>query len=322
MVNPLTRREFLVRSSAATGLIGAAGAALRPAVAATQTRAEREAAARNSVDRRASVRTVEAETGIRKALYWGMLPGGLSVDDRFKLTRDVGFAGVEVPTLRDAGTVDQFRQAAEKAGIRIHSVMNSDHWKFPLSSGDPQIVEKGIACIRKSLENAAALGADTVLLVPAVVNPQTRYADAYSRSMNEIRKLVPSAEELGVAIAIENVWNKFLLSPLEFADYIDRFKSRAVRAYFDVGNIVAYGFPQDWIRTLGGRIAKVHVKDFDARAHDWRPLLEGSIDWKEVRAALAEIKYDGWMTAELPAGDEKYLKEVSERMTRIIDGRT
>jgi hexulose-6-phosphate isomerase len=174
--------------------------------------------------------------------------------------------------------------------------------------------------MKTSLENAAALGADTVLLVPAVVNPKTRYAEAHDRSKKEIRKLVPLAERLGVTIAVENVWNKFLLSPLEFAEYVDQFESKRVRAYFDIGNIVAYGFPQDWIRTLRDRIVKLHAKDFDAGKHQWKPLLEGSIDWKEVRAALREIDYNGWMTAELPGGDETYLKDVSERMTKIVAG--
>ncbi len=161
-----------------------------------------------------------------------------------------------------------------------------------------------------------------MLLVPAVVNAETSYMDAWARSTAVIRQqLIPVAAETGVVIAVEDVWNKFLLSPPEFARYVDQFKSKWVRAYFDVGNIVAYGDPQDWIRTLGRRIAKIHVKDFDAGKHKFVPLLEGSIDWKAVRAALNEIGYSGFITAELPGGDEKYLRDVSERMSRIIEGK-
>ncbi len=302
MSSPLSRREFLVKSMATT----AATAAI----------------AGSAVPRAAAQPAAGGKKGkLRKALGWGMLPDDLSIDDRFKLARDVGFEGVEAPTTDDDKTVARLRDAADKAGVCIHSVMNMAHWANPLSSSDPAVVEKSVAGMITSLNNAKAFGADTVLLVPAVVNPQTRYADAYKRSTAVIReRLLPVAEKLGIVIAVENVWNKFLLSPIEFASYVDQFKSKCLRAYFDCGNIVAYGFPQDWIRTLGDRIAKIHVKDFDAGKHQWKPLLEGSVDWKEVRAALLEVGYAGWITAELGGGDEKYLREVSTRMTKIIEG--
>jgi hexulose-6-phosphate isomerase len=259
---------------------------------------------------------------LKKALEFSMLPGGLSIEDRFKLARDLGFAGVEAGTIDDPKIVAQMREAADKSGVRIHSVMNMVHWKYPLSSGDPAVVKKSVAGMVTSLHNAKAFGADTVLLVPGVVNAETSYMDAWARSTAVIRQqLIPVAAETGFVIALEEVWNKFLLSPPEFARYVDQFKSKWVRAYFDVGNIVAYGYPQDWIRTLGNRIAKVHLKDFDAGKHKFVPLLEGSIDWKAVRQALLDVGYAGFLTAELPGGDEKYLRDVSERMSRIIEGR-
>jgi hexulose-6-phosphate isomerase len=167
-----------------------------------------------------------------------------------------------------------------------------------------------------------------VLLVPAVVTAETTYAQAWERSQRQIRKLIPLAQELKIIIGIEEVWNKFLLSPLEFVHYIDEFQSPWVRAYFDVGNVVLTGYPQDWIRTLGKRIVKLHIKDFSyrmdptihKRVPDFVPLLEGDIDWRAVYDALAEIGYRGTATVELPAGDAAYLAEVNRRLERILAG--
>jgi hexulose-6-phosphate isomerase len=127
---------------------------------------------------------------------------------------------------------------------------------------------------------------------------------------------------------VEEVWNKFLLSPLEFAGYVDSFKSQWVRAYFDVGNVVQYGYPQDWIRTLNKRIVKLHFKDFkvlkdaapNQRTTEWVNLREGDIDWKEVYKALAEIGYKGTATVELSGGDAAYLKDVNKRLEAILGG--
>jgi len=272
----------------------------------------------------AEVKRARAETSssneIKKGLVFGMLPGNLSIEDRFRLAADVGFRGVEIGTERDPKTLREMIAAAEKTGVRIHSIMNSDHWSYPLSSPKPEVIERGMKCMEVTLQNARDCGADTVLLVPAVVNPQTMYRDAYDRSQEQIQKLIPLAEKLKVVMAVENVWNKFLLSPLEFARYVDEFKSPFLRAYFDVGNVVLFGFPQDWIRTLGSRIVKVHVKGFDANRMKFVNLREGTIDWPEVRRALKDIGYKGFMTAELGGGDRDYLKGVSEQMDKIIAG--
>jgi len=123
-----------------------------------------------------------------------------------------------------------------------------------------------------------------------------------------------------VIIAVEEVWNKFLLSLIEFAKYVDEFNSPWVRAYFDVGNVVLFGYPQDWIRTLGRRIVKFHLKDFKFETKQWVPLREGSIDWPEVRKAIGEIGFSGYLTVELPGGDAAYLREVSARVDKILAG--
>jgi len=198
--------------------------------------------------------------------------------------------------------------------------MNMDHWKYPLSSSDPAVVDRSLAGMRTSLHNAKLWGADAVLLVPAVVDPQTSYRDAWTRSQAQIRRLIPLAEELKVVIAIEEVWNKFLLSPLEMAAYIDEFHSQWIKSWFDVGNVVLYGYPQDWIRTLGKRIIKVHLKDFKRKenGYAWVNLGEGDVDWRAVRQAFGEIGFAGSATVELERGDEAYLRDVSNRVDRLL----
>jgi L-ribulose-5-phosphate 3-epimerase len=264
-------------------------------------------------------------TTIRKAVLISMLPKELSYADRFTLAREAGFEAIEMQTISREEEAAEIREASQKTGLRVHSVMNSDHWRLPLSSSDPEVVNRTVRGMETSLANAALWGADTVLLVPAVVDANTSYQDAWTRSQRVIReRLLPRARDLKVTIAVEEVWNKFLLSPLEFARYVDEFESPWVRAYFDVGNVVIYAFPQDWIRTLGPRIVKIHLKDFNFDRPNgrftWKALGEGDIDWPEVRRALADVKYSGYVTTELPGGDAAYLAEVSRRVDRFLAG--
>lgn len=259
---------------------------------------------------------------IQKGVLLDMLPAKLSFAQRFQLAKDTGFDFVQAPTTSDQHAANEIKQAAEQARIRIDSVMNMAHWDFPLSSSDPAVVEKSLSGMRTSLHNAKLWGCDAVLLVPAVVTPQTSYRDAWNRSQKEIRKLIPLAEELKIVIAIEEVWNKFLLSPLEMAAYIDEFKSPWIKAWFDVGNVLLYGYPQDWIRTLGERIVKVHLKDFKQKedGYAWVNLGDGDADWAEIRKAFSEIGYSGSATVELDGGDEAYLRDVSRRVDRLVLG--
>jgi L-ribulose-5-phosphate 3-epimerase len=270
----------------------------------------------------AAAAAAPARLSIRKAVEFSMLPGKIPVLDRFQIAKDAGFEAIECPTTPDASAAEEILAASRKTSLPIHSVMNSEHWRSPLSSADPAVVEKSLDGMRTSLHNAKLWGADTVLLVPAVVNPETTYAQAWERSQRQIRKLIPLAEELKVIIGIEEVWNKFLLSPLEFARYIDEFNSPWIRAYFDIGNVAIQAYPQDWIRTLGKRIVKLHVKDFSfkKRLAEFTPLLEGEIDWRAVHAALVEIGYQGTATVELSGGDAAYLKEVNARFEKILAG--
>jgi hexulose-6-phosphate isomerase len=284
-----------------------------------------EAAALSAAAAFASRAAFAAGGSPKKAVLISMLPKELSYHDRFKLAVDAGFAGIEMRTVPDAKEAEEIRDASAKTGLRVHSVMNSEHWNSPLSSADPAVVDKSVAGMGTSLRNAKLWGADTVLLVPAVVNPQTSYKDAWTRSQKVIReRILPLARELKVVVAVEEVWNKFLLSPLEFARYVDEFKSPWVKAYFDVGNVVFYGYPQDWVRALGPRIVKVHLKDFQVDRRNgrftWPNLGEGDIDWVEVRKAFGAIGYDGWMTTEISGGDAAYLKDVVARFDRFLAG--
>ncbi len=263
---------------------------------------------------------------VKKGVLIGMLPKNLSYADRFKLARDVGFEQMECITIEDEREAEEILKASQAAGVPIHSVMNAAHWKYPLSSSDPAVVAQSVKGMETSLRNAKLWGADTVLLVPGFVNAQTGYRDCWVRSQREIRRILPLAAELKVIIAIENVGNRFLLSPLEFAQYVDEFNSPWLRAYFDVGNVVRIGFPQDWIRTLSKRIVKLHLKDpVASQARGMppaprAPLLEGDVDWREVHTALTEIGYRGSATVELPAGDAEYLRDVSRRVDKILAG--
>ncbi len=190
---------------------------------------------------------------------------------------------------------------------------------------DAAATARSVQGMETSLRNAKLWGAGVVLLVPAVVNAETGYQDAWTSSQKVIReRILPLATELQVIIGIEEVWNKFLLSPLELNKYVDEFGSPWVRAYEDVGNMIFYGYPQDWIRTVGKRTVRVHLKDFLLDRPNgkffWKNLGEGDIDWPEVRKALGEIGFDSWATVELQGGDAAYLKDVSARVDRFLAG--
>jgi len=297
----MNRREFLGASAGALAGIGL-GAGLT---------AQAEAAA-------AGYTLPAGRRKWRKAMVAGMLPGDMSLDERFALAKRVGFDGVEVSPMSEAEAAEH-REAAERNDLRIHSVIYGG-WGSPLSSGDEAAVTQGLKEVEGALRAAKVLGADAVLLVPAVVNEGTSYPDAYERSQRNVRKLVPLAKELGVVIGIENVWNNFLLSPVEFARYVDEFESPYVQAYLDVGNMVKFGWPEHWVQALGRRIAKVHLKDFRREGNQFVNLREGDVTWPLVTDWLVRVGYEGWFTTELEGGDEAYLKDVADRVDAIFAG--
>jgi hexulose-6-phosphate isomerase len=239
-------------------------------------------------------------------------PDGTSLGKIFEYSYEAGFEAVELNVYEEGGigltmeTAPQEAAAivkmAEKYGLKLPSLSTGLLWKAPLSSPDENVREKGRSIVIKQIELAEAMGIDTVLVVPGIVNEETSYAECYERSQIELRKLAAFAEEKKVHIGIENVWNKFLLSPLEMARYIDEIESQYAGAYFDVGNVLQFGYPEQWIRILNDRIRKVHVKDFRTSIGNktgFVSLLAGDVNWAAVMKALKEIKYDDVLTAEL-----------------------
>jgi len=261
---------------------------------------------------------------IRKAIMYGTVGLKGSVLEKFKAIKEAGFEGVEPMSHMNQ---DEVVKALEATGLKTASVCCNTHWNKPVSDPNPAVREEGLNGLKQALRDAKRYGASSVLFVAAVVNKEVTYADAYKRSQEEIRKAIPLAEELGVKIAIENVWNHFLLSPLEAARYVDEFNSPWVGWHFDVGNVIAYGWPEQWIRVLGKRIQKLHIKEFSREKANkeglWKgfdvPFLKGDNNWPAVMKALDEIGYDGWGIAEQSGADSaEGLKKLSEEMDRIF----
>ena len=276
------------------------------------------AAGTSLLDRPTASQAGQPRAKLRKALQFGMLPKNLSDEDKVKLAKKCGFEGIELNSpIADLDAAAQLGKIAKEAGVPVHSIVYGG-WDAPFSDPDPKVIEKGLAAMETALRSAKAVGANAVLLVPAVLNENVGYGQAYKRSQEHIRKLLPLAEELKIMIAVENVWNKFLLSPLEFARYVDEFESPWLKAYIDVGNMILFGYAQDWIRTVGKRIVKIHLKDFKRKGYEWTNLLDGDVNWKQVRRALDEIGYDGFLTPELRGGDESYLTDLSGRIDKIL----
>ncbi len=255
--------------------------------------------------------------GIKKGMYWGSIGIGKSIIERFQAVKLAGFDGVEVLSHFDRNEV---LKSMDSTGLPVPSVCDAMHWKQMLSDPDPEVRESGVEALKVSLEDAKAYGADTVLLVPGRVNETVSYDVCWSRTIAEIKKVIPLAEKLKVKIAIENVGNNFLLSPLEAADYVDQFRSQIIGFYFDTGNILAYGWPEQWIRILGKRIAKVHIKDNRRKPGERVKLSEGDVNWPAVMKALDDIGYRDWATIEYPGGDTpEGLKDLCDRLVKILD---
>lgn len=320
----MNRREFLKNAAHAVPL-----AAIVPNALATEEKPERprtvgEAKARLLDGRSAKIVEPVPGRSIKKGIMWDTVSIKGSVLEKMQAIKEAGFEGVEMMSHMNQ---EEVLRARDATGLIIPSVCGSRHWSKPLSDPNPQVREEGVEALKQTLRDGKRYGATSVLLVPAIVNETISYADAYTRSQAEIRKAVPLAEELGVKIAIENVWNQFLLSPLEAARYVDEFNSPAVGWHFDVGNVITYGWPEQWIRILGKRIQKLHIKEFSRKKRDkeglWKgfevPFLEGDNNWPAIMKALDDIGYDGWGIAEQGGGDTPAgLKDLSERMSRIF----
>ena len=269
---------------------------------------------------------------------WSFTSGTLL--DKFKLAADAGFDGIEV-SISDVGELGldatkedllKIKKAANDLGLEIYSVCNDLVWGNSLTSPDAEERERAKKFVRRQLEVASILGADTILIVPGCVSASfapnfgiVDYDVAYELAQESIKELIPDAEKYGVVIGVENVWNKFLLSPLEMRTFIDSFNSKWVQSYFDVGNVMLTGYPEQWIRILGKRIKKVHFKEFRCNVGNldgFVDLLAGDVNWAAVVDALNAVGYDGWVTGEMiPAyaqHSEQIIYNTSNSMDKII----
>ena len=253
---------------------------------------------------------------MKKGINIWSFPQG-TVRKNLELAKDAGFEGVEL-ALNGEGELSMqstekeitaVRKMAEDMGLSLYSLSSGLCWDYRLSDDEPTMREKAKDMIKKQLYTAKQLGADTVLVVPGVVNvefsnPEKKvaYNVVYERAIEGINELKSYAEQLKVNIGLENVWNKFLLSPMEMRDFIDKIGSDYVGSYLDIGNTLYCSYPEDWVRILGKRIKKVHFKDYRMQAgglHGFVDLLAGDVDYPEVVKALNEIGYDGWVSAEM-----------------------
>lgn len=252
--------------------------------------------------------------------YWAFR--NKSYEEAFKYAREQGFDGVEVTLDRDGElTVDtpnekvlEIGSLAKKYGIELYSVATGLYWQYSFASNDPDVRDKARCILRRQLEIAKILGCNSILVVPATVNEETPYDVVYDRALEAMREGAEYAKECGVVIGIENVWNKFLLSPLEYRDFIDKVSSPYVKAYFDVGNVVYDGWPEQWIDILGSRICKIHIKDYirDNRTlSGFCDITKGDVNFKKVFEVLTQAGYDDFCTAEVfPSSNEGDLEAV------------
>ena len=263
-------------------------------------------------------------TDFKKSIMWGTVNVEGSILDKCKAIKEVGFQGIEPNSHMDRKEVTN---AAKATGLAITDVCCSTHWSKPLSHPDADVRQEGIEGAIVALEDAYAYGTNAILLVPGIVNETISYDECWNRSVDGIRKLLPVAEKMKVMICIENVWNNFLLSPMEACRYVDNFNSPYVKFYFDCGNILAYGWPEQWIKILGDRIGRIHIKEYSKQIADQQgrgagfgaPLTEGSVDWKKVMEALRQNYPNVWLTTE--QGSNKTLedlKDLSERFDKIL----
>ncbi|MEI7854492.1 MAG: sugar phosphate isomerase/epimerase family protein [Planctomycetota bacterium] len=255
---------------------------------------------------------------LRLAVKYGMIKAGATPLEKLTLAKKLGIEGVEVDSPSGLNK-EEAKKAAEQTGVKIHGVIDSVHWRDTLSSPDEAIRAKGLKALISGIEDAKFFGADTLLLVPGVVNKDATYEQCYERSQIEVKKALPTAENLGIKICIETVWNNFITKPEQLVQYIDDFKSPFVGAYFDCSNMVKYGVSSaDWIRKLGKRMVKFDFKGY-SNTKQWCAIGEGDENWPEVLKALGEIGYDGWATSEVGGGGEKELTDIVARMRKVLD---
>lgn len=247
------------------------------------------------------------------------------IRDGLALCRELGYDGLEI-LLTESGELTMnagpeeyaaIRQMSAEAGVALTSVVGG----ASMTDDDPRVVARSKAELRKCLEAAEALGVDTVLVIGGRVTEQVPYDAAYDRLFDALQELRVDAERHRVNLALENIWNKLLLSPLELRAFLDDLGSDYIGSFFDVGNVLLYGYPEQWIRILGRRIKKVHFKDFRfdrrAREYAWTQLREGQVDWPAVVRELRAIGYDDYVISEVD-GDRETFAATRRAMDDIL----
>jgi hexulose-6-phosphate isomerase len=286
MMHPLGRRDFLKVAAAVS-------ASIVPAVAAEPKKAM-----------------------LKKAVKYAMIRADNDLA-KFELAKKCGFLGVEIDSPSKLN-LEAVVAASNATGLPVHGVIDSVHWNDTLSHPDEAVRAKGLKALETALNDAKTVGADTVLLVPGVVNKDVTYEQCWERSQAEVKQALPLAEKLKVKIAIETVWNNFITKPEQLVEYVDSFKSEWVAAYFDISNMIKFGVaPADWIRKLGKRMVKFDFKGY-SKSKQWVDIGQGDEDWPEVLKALAEVGYNGWATCEVGGGGEEHLKKVSAQMDKVL----
>ena len=249
---------------------------------------------------------------IRKALKYHMITAGDTVEDKFRIAKDIGFDGIETRVAlgdKNQPLVDAYRSASEKVGLPIHGTIHSSN---------PTLTD--------AIQQAKSLGANSVLHVVRY-NKKLGYLENYRETQEIVRRGIPAAEKHNVMILCENVWASYLIEPMGMARFIDEIDHPLVGIYFDVGNVVRWGWPEHWLEVIGKRAKKLDIKEYDLklamnqgmRAGFGVPLGEGSIEWAKVRSQLKAMNYQGWATAEVKGGDEKRLAEIAAQMDQVLD---
>lgn len=270
-----------------------------------------------------------------KGICAGSLAGA-SLDEKLALAAEAGFECVEFATPAEgaapslastAAELAEVKALAAKHGIGLSSTLGGVFWQYSLTDNDENVRRQSIAYAGRCIEVAKALGAGCVLIVPAVVylphgsGLVVPYDVAYERALAAFREIAAKAETEGIDIGVENVWNGFLLSATEFCGFVDAIGSPRVGVYFDVGNVLPLGDPADWIRIIGSRLKRVHVKDFKrsiGNINGFVPLLAGDVPWDRVVAALEAVGYDGPLTAEM-GGYAHHTKAVAYHTSTALD---
>lgn len=300
MNRPATRRSFLKAASAV-----AATTAI--ACSTTATAADDDPAA-----------GAATPNGFKKSVKIGMVNVPGSLREKMQVLKELGYDGVELNS-PGGPTAEEVKEAIDATGLPVHGVVDSVHWNSRLSDPDAAVRAKGLEALQTALRMSKAYGGTSVLLVPGrVIEGEVTYDECWQRSLAEIKKAIPLAEELEIQILLENVWNDFLTDPQETARYLDELGSEIVGAYFDVGNTVRYSPPHEWVPILGKRIKKLDIKDFGKERGFGHDLLEGDVKWDLVMAELKKIGFVGWGTAEIRGGDRERLAEIADKMNRIF----